>query len=603
MSLCGPPAAPATGSSKGKPSVTSIARLVTHHVKHHIGLGIICAVAYFDPGNWCVDMQAGAIFGYRPMLFVVLLSGCGAILLQTLAVRLGCITGMDLASHCRLLLNNHPTHPKLVRRAVLYPLYVCAEVAIISTDLAELLGSAIGLCLIFPRLPLYAGVILTATDIFIFLLFADPSRGHGRSVRIFEAIIIVLVLTVLSCFIVLLVKVKADWPRVFLGYIPSKELFHTKPNGIYLAIGILGATIMPHAIFLGSYLSTQDRVSLRPPSRETLPFPSTDSQSFKGRLERKFKELFSVSRAERIAASRDYRANYGERENNTLSFVRKHLNHAITDVITSLLGFAIPINSAILIVAATVYHGKQTPQEEIGLFDAHELIRQNVGSGPAFLYALALVCTGQAASVTATLAGQVVSEGFIDWQMSPFLRRLVTRLISLIPSVAVSVSVGRNGVNTLLVISQVILSVALPFLAFPLIYLTSSAMIMRVVKPSTGPPPFSETDEKQQEARCESSHWSQIAPSPSPITRSRTSIEVIDFEEGLHTDSPPSNDPHATTTNTGGDGDITAPSFHEELDYIDFSNNRYVAGIAYAVWAVIVTANCYGLMMVFLGRE
>ncbi|KAG7099524.1 hypothetical protein E1B28_001366 [Marasmius oreades] len=540
-------------------------------------------------------MQAGANFGYRPMLFIVLLSGCGAILLQTLAIRLGCVTGLDLASHCRLLFHNHPTHPRLVRRAILYPLYVCAEIAIISTDLAELLGSAIGLCLIFPRLPLYAGVLLTATDIFIFLFFADPSRGHGRPVRVFEAIIIILVLTVLCCFIVLLVKVKAHWPSVFLGYIPSKDLFHSKPNAIYSAIGILGATIMPHALFLGSFLSTQDRVSLKTPSQEPLPTCSTDHQTFGDRLKRRFKQLFSVSRAERIAASRAYRTEYGERENNSLSFIRQHLNHAITDVVTSLLGFAIPINSAILILAATVYHNRHPLQETVGLFDAHDLIKRNIGSGSALVYAFALVCTGQAASVTATLAGQVVSEGFLDWRMSPFLRRLVTRLISLIPSVAVSVSVGRDGVDTLLVISQVILSVALPFIAFPLIYLTSSAMVMRVVELSDRPSTFSEANEKQ-ELHCE--HRSQITPTDSPAA---TPMQATG-SEGVHMELPPS-ELHPTMAVIGDVREVTAPSFHEGLEYVDFSNSRCVAGIAYAVWAVIVTANCYALIMLFMGRE
>lgn len=221
------------------------ARTAVHHVKRHVGVGIICSVAYFDPyvcsskcihiadmlvcsGNWSVDLQAGSSFGYRPMLFVILTAGLGAVVLQVRehsptvsenslifsildfvrqtrlryrarsasfvdVIHPSECSAVDLASHCRLLLHDHPRHPKLVRRCILYPLYVLAEIAIISTDLAELLGSAIGFCLLFPKLPLWAGVVLTAADVLIFLSFSDPTRSHGRPVRVFEYTIIALV--------------------------------------------------------------------------------------------------------------------------------------------------------------------------------------------------------------------------------------------------------------------------------------------------------------------------------------------------------------------------------------------------------------------------
>jgi len=171
---------------------TSALKKVLHHFKKHVGVGVICAVGYFDPGNWSVDIQAGVSFGYRPMLFVILLAGMMAIVLQVLAARLGCVTGLDLAHHCRLLLHDHPKHPRLVRRFVLYPLYALCEIAIISTDLAELLGSAIGLTLLFPNLSLWCAVLLTGIDVFIFLIIGDPSRT-GRPVRLFEVVIIILV--------------------------------------------------------------------------------------------------------------------------------------------------------------------------------------------------------------------------------------------------------------------------------------------------------------------------------------------------------------------------------------------------------------------------
>ncbi|KAF4572628.1 hypothetical protein EYR36_007138 [Pleurotus pulmonarius] len=449
---------------------SSAIRRVLHHVKNHIGVGIVCAVAYFDPGNWSVDLQAGSDFHYRPMLFVILMTGLGAIVLQTLSCKLGCVTGIDLASHCRLLLHDRPKHTRLIRYGVLYPLYVLSEIAIISTDLAELLGSAIGLVIIIPNLPLWGAVVLTAAD----------------------------VLAVLACFIVLMVKSRPDWPAVFMGYIPSKDLFKSEPNAIYTAVGMLGATIMPHALFLGSSLATQDRVALAPPPPAHPPvLPSSQPitrRTLKSRVKDFVVPLFAVSRAERAAAARDYRTKYGERENNSLAFIRQHLPHGVIDIITSLLGIAVPINSAILILAATVFY-QSRDGGPAGLFDAHDLIKQFIGNGAAIVFALALICAGQAASITATLAGQVVSEGFIEWRISPFFRRLITRLISLIPSVIVAVSAGREGINTLLVASQVALSVVLPFIVFPLIYLTSSKVVMRVRKPVPPSPP-SESDDQ-----------------------------------------------------------------------------------------------------------
>ncbi|CAA7258760.1 unnamed protein product [Cyclocybe aegerita] len=536
------------------------AHTIAHHFKRHVGVGIICSVAYFDPGNWSVDLQAGASFGYRPMLFVVLMAGLGAIVLQTLACKLGCVTGIDLASHCRLLLHNHPRHPRLVRRLVLYPLYVLSEIAIISTDLAELLGSAIGLCLLFPKLPLWAGVVLTAADVLIFLSFSDPSRGQGRPVRLFEFTIIGLVFAVFACFVVLLVKVEPDWPKVFMGYIPNKGLFQSEPDAVYTAVGILGATVMPHAIFLGSSLATQDRVSDAPPE-EKLPTPAL-AQTGKARIHQIVRSLFRIDHTERVASEKDCRTKHSERENNTLSFIRQHLSHGITDVVTSLLALAVPINSAILILAATAFHdGAVSNPNTVGLFEAHALIKERIGSAAATIFALALVCAGQTSSITVTLAGQIVSEGFIEWKVSPFLRRLITRCISLVPSVVVAIAVGRNGIDNLLVASQVVLSIVLPFVAFPLIYLTSAEIVMRVRKPT---PP------------TESSVPSQEETVPNDIA-------VLEIEE--------------PTIATEKIVEKIRVEVREET--VDFSNGRFLTALSYVIWCVVLVANAYAIVMLF----
>lgn len=287
----------------------------------------------------------------------------------------------DLASHCRLLLHDRPRYKHLIRYGVLYPLYVLSEVAIVSTDLAELLGSAIGLCLLFPAIPLWAAVLITASDVLIFLILGDPSRGHGRPVKVFEITVMSLVSVVSLHCLQLSMWYRLQWSlcvsssswsewnlsgRTFFSDMCHRKTY-SKPNRtpctpvsgdsnlrssgqplssltFFTAVGILGATVMPHALFLGSYLATQDRVGLEP----TLPDPAMSSPSpsnFRGRLRVWFRSLFTISRAERIAASRDYRDKYG-RENNELGFVRAHISHGLVDVIVSLMTVAVPINSA-----------------------------------------------------------------------------------------------------------------------------------------------------------------------------------------------------------------------------------------------------------------
>ncbi|KAJ6601396.1 natural resistance-associated macrophage protein-domain-containing protein [Mycena vulgaris] len=465
---------------------------VVVHAKKHAGVGVVCAVAYFDPGNWGVDLQAGSQFGYR-LLFVVLLAGLFAAFLQVLATRLGCVTGLDLASHCRVLLYDRPKHPLLYRWLGLYPLYILSEIAIISTDLAELLGSAIALCLLFPRLELWHGVLITAFDVVLLLALRDPLRS--TPVKMFEILIAGLVLAVLICMVVIIAKVDVDWPRAFEGFLPSKFLFGA--GGLYTSVGILGATVMPHSLFLGSALATQDRMSVETPpevpklevlsvadSRETTTTTKTLCQS--SRFRRFCEALASLFRTPPPSSSSTRVKRHADRENNTLDFIRAHLNHGIVDVVGSLLGFAVLINSMILMVASAVFfhgNGNVVVTGSASLFDAYDLIHRIVGAPAATVFAIALLAAGQSSSIIATVAGQAVSEGFLNWRVSPVVRRLLTRLIAVIPSMAVAIAVGRPGIDALLVTSQVILSVVLPFITLPLIYLTSSKTVMRVRKP------------------------------------------------------------------------------------------------------------------------
>lgn len=516
-------------SSQFKKALSKAFYTTVYHFKRHAGAGVMASVAYFDPGNWSVDLQAGSDFGYK-LLFVILLAGLIAIVLQVLAGRLGCVTGLDLASHCRVLLHDHPRHPRLVRRLVLYPLYVLAELAIIATDLAELLGSAIALNLIFPSLPLWAGVILTSLDVFVILAISDGEKG--KPARLFELIIVLLVLVVFGCFIVLIVKVNPQWGEVFKGFLPSKTL--VKPSALYTSIGILGATVMPHALFLGSALGTLDRVG---PS-VSLPTNVQPSESLSRRFIKYVRSLFYINGyVEEDAPDRTTR--HEHRNNNSHEFVSAHLNHGMVDIIMSLSLFAIPINSAILVLAGAVFFfgGSETNLDDsAGLFNVHDLIRERLGKAAALLFAFALLAAGQSASITATLSGQIVSEGFLEWKVSPFIRRIVTRLLGLLPSALVAALIGRNGIDQLLVASQVALSIVLPFVVFPLVYLTSSHVVMTVKVP---------------------------------------------VDSSLH----------STTSSESGKPSVVVP-----VKEIDYRNNKPVMCLGYLLFCLIVAANVYALI-------
>ncbi|KAI0028847.1 Nramp-domain-containing protein [Vararia minispora EC-137] len=538
------------------------------------------------------------------MLFVILLAGIGAVIFQSMACRLGCVTGLDLATHCRLLLYNRPKYRLLCRYGLLYPLYALCEVAIISTDLAELLGSGIGLVLLFPSMPLWAAMLITAVDVLVFLVIGDPSRGGGRPARIFEWTVMALVVGVIVSFVILLVKIGAQWNEVFLGYVPSAQLFQTSPNAIYAAIGILGATVMPHALFLGSYLATQDRESALP---EPIPLPVATSTN-RERCTAYLRSLFAVTRSERIAADRQHRSQFVRPDNNTYEFIHAHLGHGIVDIVASLLCIAVPINSAILVIAASVFYDKATPRlkdpnsSAVGLFDAYDLIQQRIGPAPAVIFAIALLCAGQTASITATLAGQIVSEGFIEWRISPVMRRMVTRLLGLIPALAVATALGREGIEVLMVISQVVLSVVLPFVVLPLIYLSSSSHIMSVEKarPSTmatlsisekfdgnGPEPLPEIVSVRDDVSTPSG---------------ATSIYSGEIEEALRTETSRSDTISDDVELPPRQSTFDPVACESRIGTVNLSNGSAVVFFGYLFWILVVVANVYALVELAIGN-
>lgn len=364
-----------------------------------LGPAYLVSVGYMDPGNWATDIQGGALFGYS-LLWVLLMSNLMAVLLQTLSARLGIITGRDLAQACR---DNYP-------RPVAFSLWILCEIAIAACDLAELLGTAIGLNLLF-GIPLLWGVLITAFD--TILLLAIQNLG----MRKFEAFIITLVFTIGLCFIIELFLAQPSVPGIIGGFKP--EL----PSGALLvAIGIIGATVMPHNLYLHSALV------------QTRAFEQTEEGK------------------------------------------KKACKYNLIDSVIALNG-AFFVNAAILILAAAVFYENGKVVHEIQ--EAHSLLSPLLGTtiaGTAF--AMALLAAGQSSTLTGTLAGQIVMEGFLNFKMRPFLRRLLTRMIAIVPAVITLMQSGEHGTMDLLVISQVVLSLQLPFAIIPLIHFTSDSKSM-----------------------------------------------------------------------------------------------------------------------------
>ena len=364
-----------------------------------MGPGYLVAVGYMDPGNWATALAGGSAFGYT-LLSVALMSSLMAILLQALCARIGIATGRDLAQLCR------ERFPK----AVAYPLWLLAELAICATDLAELIGTAIALELLF-GIPLIFGVMLTALDAFLILWL------QNKGVRWLEALIFGFIVLIFGCFAVQIVLSDPVWGDVLRGYIPSASIV-TNQTQLYIAMGILGATVMPHNLYLHTAV-VQSRAweDTERGKKEAITFATLDSS---------------------IA-----------------------------------LAFALLINSAILITAAATFH--TTGNTEVAeIQEAYQLMSPLLGGTlAATLFAVALLLCGLNSTVTATLAGQVVMEGFLRFRLHPVLRRLVTRLIAIVPAVIVTWYYGESGTAQLLILSQVVLSMQLPFAVIPLMMFAS----------------------------------------------------------------------------------------------------------------------------------
>ena len=363
------------------------------------GPGYLVAVGYMDPGNWATDLAGGSQFGYT-LLSVILISNLMAVLLQGLASKLGIVSGRDLAQACR----DHYS-PR-----VNFGLWVLCEIAIAACDLAEVIGTAIALNLLF-GIPLAWGVGITALDVLIVLYL------QNKGFRVLEALVIALVATVGLCFLFELIVSRPELDGVFRGFVPNPMILRD-PEMLYIAIGILGATVMPHNLYLHS----------------------------------------SIVQTRKYDLSQE-----GKREAVRFAFVDS----------TIALSFALFINAAILIVAAATFHRSGNTQVA-EIQDAYQLLTPLLGVGAAsIVFALALLASGQNSTLTGTLAGQIVMEGFLNIRIRPWLRRLITRAIAIVPAAIVAILYGESGTAKLLVLSQVVLSLQLSFAVYPLVMFTS----------------------------------------------------------------------------------------------------------------------------------
>lgn len=398
-----------------------------------VGPGLLVSCAYIDPGNYSTSTAAGAQFHYSH-LFFILISNVFAVILQCLCIKLGTVTGLGLSENCRKHL------PNWLNRLN----YILAEIAVIFTDLAEVVGTAIALNILF-NIPLKIGVLLTILDVLVIIFAYNPDKSL-KHIRKFEIFVSMLVILTFVCFVALVAKVDIGSKRdVIKGFLPSKILFQNK-NAIYLGLGIVGATVMPHSLYLGSNL-------VKPRLKE-----------------------FDINSGS---------CSFEEHENGevyhkpSLNAIHYCLNYSYIELILSLCIIAVFINSSILVVSAASLFGKPGA-EDADLISIYDMLCHYISKQAGLIFALAMFFSSIAAGIICTMSGMVIAEGSIHWKLNPFIRRIITRSISIIPCLFMAIFSDRSGVAMILNLSQVVLSLILPFVTAPLLYFTASSSIMSV---------------------------------------------------------------------------------------------------------------------------
>ncbi|KAI5962305.1 SMF2 [Candida pseudojiufengensis] len=451
-----------------------------------IGPGLMVSVAFLDPGNYSTAVSAGSAYKYN-LLFSILLSNCLAIFLQTLAAKLGAVTGLDLAANCK---------EKFSYKFNIL-LYIMTEIAIIATDLAEVVGTAIALNILF-KIPLFLGVIVTVIDVLIVLAAYRP-KGPLLFIRIFESFVSILVAATVVCFGIQLYQVSHDKSinfstlEVLKGFLPNEDVINMSEreggNGLYLSLAILGATVMPHSLYLGSGLVQSRLKDFDIKNGHYIPWNKDNSSIQDSEFTITDDASPEKDGDEDTLDEDDYRP--------SIHAIKDTMSYTIIELVISLFTVALFVNSAILIVAGATLNSskmnsrddgnesdydsdKDDDYENADLFTIYHLLSKHLSPTAGFVFALALLCSGQSAGVVCTLAGQMVSEGFLNWSLPPVTRRLITRGLAIAPCLFVVTFAGREGLAKTLNASQVVLSLLLPIVSAPLIYFTCNKQTMRV---------------------------------------------------------------------------------------------------------------------------
>lgn len=447
------------------------------------------SVAYMDPGNYSTAVSSGADYQYK-LLVICFLSNVSAVILQCLCVKLGTITGLDLAEMCRMAL---PPWLNLL-------MYICAEIAIVATDLAEVVGTAIALEILF-GIPLIIGTFITVLDVLVVLL-AYHKDGNMRQTRMFEIMVSILVAATCVCFVVELFKCDfgpGAFKEIVKGFLPLNPVIFKESRALFLSCGIVGSTVMPHSLYLGSSIvqsrlkdydlknglidgqlnSEGEYCNLTSTQEDPYDSPqdfaiADESNNSTGAIPRSKFLAFSDS----THLARKYRPSYAA--------IKHCLTYSYLELILSLFLIAVFVNSAILIVAGSTLYGKPDA-EDADLLSIYNMLSRYISPTAGLIFALSMLFSGQSAGIVCTMAGQIISEGFINWSFQPWVRRIVTRCLAIAPVVIFITVLGREGVATIMNLSQVVLSFILPVASAPLIYFTASKKYMTVYDARSSP--------------------------------------------------------------------------------------------------------------------
>lgn len=541
-----------------------IVNVLTKFVKY-IGPGLMVSVAYMDPGNFSSSI-ASAQFQYK-LVFSLVISNIMAGFLQILASKLGICTGEDLAANCKKHL------PPRLNKII----YIFAEISVVATDVAEIIGTAIAFNIIF-KIPLLVGVLLSILDM-MFVIMAYRPDGPMILLRIFEGFVSLLVFGTVICFAIELGKVSptTEWKEVALGFLPSKEIF-TDIKGLYLSAALLGSNLMPHSLYLGSGVVQARMKAFDIKMGHYVP-----------PVAKKPRGLFTFTNDDDLdedSFSQQQLQLESEKYKPSIHAIDETMSYTIAELVVSLITVALFVNAAILIVAGSAL---STPTDDDGdfalenadLFTLHQLLSTHLSKAAGSVFAFALLCSGLCGGTVVTIAGQMIMEGHSNSKLPPGIKRIITRTLALIPCVLVVLTYGREGLSAVLNASQVVLSFMLPFICAPLIYLTSNSNIMKVEIFEDEIKPFKSGDGIEMvDFNSKIADLSKLSPTTSQGISEVGSCNDLDRED-----------------------DLSMIQDSVIRHYKNMSNNKITTIAAVLVWILITVLNFWLLLSMALGKD